>query len=262
MAAISGTFNLCDPDVSRLSDNLRRLDVLASACRWLDTRMITLCTGTLDPDDMWRHHPDNVRRIAWQTLLGSMSAAVKVADRHEVTLAFEPEIHNLVSSVMRARKLLDEIDSPWLKVVIDPANLFRPGEVRPFSELLGEAFDWLGPDIVLAHFKPPRLGEHAGVTEWLNEFFGEKYRERRRPSEHRTGSTEAFQRRARFLENRCRYHVFFQPYAAALERIGYDGACIVHGVDEPDVGDLVDRLRRDFGCSQGPERGECGDARL
>ena len=49
MAAISGTFNLCDPDATRLDDNLRRLDVLAGACRWLDTRIITLCTGTLDP---------------------------------------------------------------------------------------------------------------------------------------------------------------------------------------------------------------------
>ncbi len=49
MAAISGTFNLCDPDSSRLVDNLRRLEVLAAGCRWLDTRIITLCTGTRDP---------------------------------------------------------------------------------------------------------------------------------------------------------------------------------------------------------------------
>src|ERR1700728_397098 len=35
MAAISGTFNTCDPSDSRLENNLRRLDVLAAACRWL-----------------------------------------------------------------------------------------------------------------------------------------------------------------------------------------------------------------------------------
>ena len=69
MAAISGTFNLCDPDESRLSENLRRLGVLASACRWLDTRIITLCTGTRDPDDMWKWHPENVRRSTWEVLV-------------------------------------------------------------------------------------------------------------------------------------------------------------------------------------------------
>lgn len=35
MAAISGTFNLCDPDRDRLRDDLRRLEVLAAACRRL-----------------------------------------------------------------------------------------------------------------------------------------------------------------------------------------------------------------------------------
>ena len=68
-----------------------------------------------------------------------MREAVAIADRHEVTLAFEPEINNVVSSVMRARRLLDEIDSPWLKVVIDPANLLRPGDLGRLGEILEEA---------------------------------------------------------------------------------------------------------------------------
>ena len=31
-----------------------------------------------------------------------MREAVKIADRHEVTLAFEPEINNVVNSVMQS----------------------------------------------------------------------------------------------------------------------------------------------------------------
>src|SRR6185437_16191308 len=54
MAAISGTFNLCDPQPMRLAENLERLGILAAACRWLDTRIITLCTGTRDAEDMWK----------------------------------------------------------------------------------------------------------------------------------------------------------------------------------------------------------------
>ncbi len=69
IAAISGTFNLCDPDAARLHDNLERLKILAAACRWLDTRIITLCTGTRDPEDMWKWHPDNVRRSTWESLV-------------------------------------------------------------------------------------------------------------------------------------------------------------------------------------------------
>ncbi len=86
-----------------------------------------------------------------------MRAAVKIADRHEVTLAFEPEINNVVSSTMRARRLLDEIASPWLKVVIDPANLVHADEMGHLVEVLDEAIDWIGSDIVLAHAKEPVL---------------------------------------------------------------------------------------------------------
>src|SRR4029077_8381311 len=125
----------------------------AAACRWLDTRIITLCTGTLDPHNMWSWHPENVRKSTWERLVQTMKEAVKIADCHEVTLAFEPEIHNVVSSVMRARRLLDEIGSPWLKVVIDPANLVHSGDRGECQEIfsehqaLNEAADWLGPDI-------------------------------------------------------------------------------------------------------------------
>ena len=165
MAAISGTFNLCDPDESRLEDNLQRLDVLAAACRWLDTRIITLCTGTRDSEDMWKWHPENVRRSAWESLVKSISQAVKIADRYEVTLAFEPEMHNVVNSVSKARRLLDEIDSPWLKVVIDAANLIPAGDMSRMTEIFNEAFDWLGPDIVLAHAKSPR--PDVGLAEMM-----------------------------------------------------------------------------------------------
>src|SRR5262249_38882725 len=69
MAAASGTFNMIHPDVAKRRDGLRRLDALASACRDMGTSIITLCTGTRDPNDMWRRHADNDSPEAWADLL-------------------------------------------------------------------------------------------------------------------------------------------------------------------------------------------------
>jgi sugar phosphate isomerase/epimerase len=250
MAAISGTFNLCDPDDSRIEVDMRRLEILAAACRWLDTRIITLCTGSLDPEDMWKHHPDNLRRSTWETLLKSVRKAVEIADRHEVTLAFEPEIHNVVSSAMRARKLLDEIGSPWLKVVIDPTNLFDTGEVRPLSELLCEAFDWLGQDVVLAHAKPPQFGEHDDGSEWLSVFLGEKFQQFRRIAAKAKSLDKRFEEVASSWGDACRLWCFFQQYCAALEGIGYHGAVIIHGVKEDGIAALTSMLRGELKISE------------
>jgi sugar phosphate isomerase/epimerase len=79
--------------------------------------------------------------------------ATGIARQANVVLAFEPEMSNVVGSARKARRLLDEIGSPHLRVTIDPANLFHAGELPRMKEILDEAFALVGRDIVLAHAK-------------------------------------------------------------------------------------------------------------
>jgi sugar phosphate isomerase/epimerase len=153
LTALSGTFNMAHPIPQHRAEGLQCLRVLAAACKRLNTSVITLCTGTRDVDSMWRHHPDNRTADAWRDLLETMQQAVQIADEYAITLAFEPEVNNVVDSAQAARKLLDEIASPRLKVVMDGANIFHLGELPRMREILVEAFDLLGDDIVLAHAK-------------------------------------------------------------------------------------------------------------
>ena len=157
LAAVSGTFNMIDPVRERRYVGLRRLGHLAAACHLLGTNVITLCTGTRDPDDLWRGHPANGRADAWKDLLTAMKQALFFAEVHDLWLAIEPETANVVDSPAKARRLLDELGSPRLKIIIDPANLFRAEDLPHQRALLDAAFDLLGPDIVLAHAKDVRV---------------------------------------------------------------------------------------------------------
>jgi sugar phosphate isomerase/epimerase len=153
IAAVSGTYNMIHPDREQRQVGLQRLRVLVSACKGMGTSVVTLCTGTRDPEDMWRWHPENTSSQAWEDLLRSMDAALHIAEEEDVTLAFEPERANVINTASRGRALLDAIQSPRLKVVIDPANLIVPGNEQQIHSVLDEAFDLLGKDIVLAHAK-------------------------------------------------------------------------------------------------------------
>ena len=157
VAAVSGTFNMIHPDPEVRRDGLRRLGVLAGACGRLGTSTITLCTGTRDGEDMWRRHPDNGTPEAWRDMLTSMQEAIEKAEEHGVTLAFEPEINNVVDSAEKARRLLDEMRSPRLKVVMDAVNLFDAEDpTRRLSrseDLLYTAFEFLSREVVVAHAK-------------------------------------------------------------------------------------------------------------
>jgi len=173
MSAVHGTYNMIDPDVQKRRTGLRGLRVLAAACARLGTSVIGMCTGTRNPDYMWHPHPDNSSPEAWADLLAAMAEAVQIAEEHEVFLAIEPEVSNVVDSAAKGRRLLDEMQSPNLKVVIDPANIFHKGELPRMREMLDEAFDLLGDDIVLAHAKDlSRDGEagHEAAGEGLLDY--------------------------------------------------------------------------------------------
>ncbi len=173
MAAVSGTFNMIHPDVQRRKAGLRGLSALAAACDRLGTSVITLCSGTRDPDSMWRRHPENDSPEAWKDLLSSIEVACRIAEEHAVTIAFEPEVSNVIDSARKARRLLDQMQSTHLRVVIDPANIFHTGELPRMREILDEAFSLLGNDIVLAHAKDlSRDGEagHEAAGEGLLDY--------------------------------------------------------------------------------------------
>jgi sugar phosphate isomerase/epimerase len=141
------------PDPLKRQEGLHRLRVLAAACQPLGTSIITLCTGTRHPENMWRWHPDNDTPAAWHDLRLAMQAALEIAETYQVTLVIEPETANVVNGAIRGRRLLDEMRSPWLKVVIDVANLFHPADLDRMAEVLDRAFELLGSDVVLAHAK-------------------------------------------------------------------------------------------------------------
>lgn len=111
------------PDPRVRDRGLAGLRAIIAACPGMGTSVVTLCTGTRDPDDMWRRHPANATPEAWRDLLASLAAALAVAEEHGVALAFEPEPANVVASAARGRDLLRDMPHPLLKVVMDPANI-------------------------------------------------------------------------------------------------------------------------------------------
>ena len=162
IGSLTGTFNMCHPDAEHRRTGLRRLRVLAEACAQMGTSAIHVCTGTRNPNSMWRPHADNGSPEAWRDMAACVREAADIARQANVVLAFEPEMSNVVDSARKARRLLDEIGSPHLKVTIDPANLFHAGELPRMKEILDEAFALVGKDMVLAHAKDLDRDGEAG----------------------------------------------------------------------------------------------------
>jgi sugar phosphate isomerase/epimerase len=208
MAAVSGTFNIIHPDLEQRRAGMRRLRALAAACHDLGAEVITLSTGTRDPENMWRRHTDNDTPDAWRDMIAALGEAVQIAEEHAITLAFEPEVTNVVDSAAKGRRLLDEIGSPRLRVVMDGANLFHAGALLRMREILEEAFALLGNDIVLAHAKDLSQDGEAG---------------------HEAAGTGLLD---------------YDLYLSLLRRVAYRGPLILHALAEEQVDSCVAFLRQ------------------
>jgi sugar phosphate isomerase/epimerase len=215
LAAISGTFNTAHPDLAVRKACIGRFPVLCETARALNIPVITLSSGSRHPQDMWRHHPDNGTAAAWSDSRDSLAALSAIAADHGVVLAVEPEHANVLATAARARRMLDEIGSPALRVVFDAANLIDSDLPTPASmrSVITQAVALLGPDIVLCHAKELTVGRRpvpagAGMLPW-------------------------------------------DIIIEALDGVGFDGTIVIHGLTESDVGTALHTLRGVLAREQG-----------
>lgn len=208
LAAVSATYNMIHPDPAVRLRGHASLRVIAGAARALGTGLLTLCTGTRDPDDQWRRHPDNGSPDAWCDLLASMEVALVIADEFSVDLGVEPELANVVDSAAKARRLLDEIASPRLKIVIDPANLVEAEPAEEKRRIISGAIELLGASIVMAHAKDRTAdGQFATAGKGVLDY---------------------------------------PHYLRCLNAIGFDGPLITHGLSAPEAPEVALFLKREI----------------
>jgi sugar phosphate isomerase/epimerase len=215
LAAISGTFNTAHPNPSVRKAGVARFPVLCQTANALGIPVITLSSGSRDPQDMWRYHPDNSTDAAWSDSRDSLTALAAAAVGHGVTLAVEPEHANVLATAALARQMLDQIGSPALGIVFDAANLIDPDLATPegMRSVITQAVTLLGPDIVLAHAKELAVGRPpvpagAGILPW-------------------------------------------DVIIDALHRASFGGTLVIHGLNEPDVPLAVRTLRDATARGQG-----------
>ena len=208
IAALGGPINMVHVNPEKRQQAIDRMSTLISACEYVGTSVIATCTGSRDPDSMWRHHPDNATEATWRVLCSTLEKVLPIAEAAGVTIAFEPEFNNVASDAKKSRRLIDEMRSPNLKVVMDAANIFGENDLSRMTEVLDEAFELLGEHIAIAHGKDLDRGGDAG---------------------HLAAGTGKLD---------------YDHYVKLLCGLPFDVSVILHGLSEDQVPGAADMLRR------------------
>ena len=152
---LSGTFNAIDPDVQARQRGINSCRAVIARAAATGAQVVTLCTGTRDPANMWRAHRDNTSTAAWHDLRATLDALLPAAAAAGVRLGVEPEPGNVIRDADAANRLLGELgdDATHVAIVLDPANLLTVDTVTDQRDILTRAFDLLGAHTAAMHAK-------------------------------------------------------------------------------------------------------------
>lgn len=213
ICGVGGYINVLhhDPERRRLNVEaikswLRAMPVLG--CRYLSTE-----TGSYAASGDWDFDPRNRTPGAWDDLRRVTDELLEVATAEDVVLLYEPYIVNVCHTPDLGARLVREVDSPHLGLLMDPTNWFDVETARPecVTEVLERGFGAERGLYRLAHAKDVTPAEGG------------------RPKPGLPGPGKGI--------------LDYATYVRLLEEQGYDGPLIIEHLTEPDVPDAVAYVR-------------------
>lgn len=93
------------------------------------------------------------REAAYQGLLDSMLRMAEEAEKQGVCIGVEPVAEHTLNTAALTQRLLEDVGSDQLKVILDPVNLLLPDTFSRQEEIFADCIQRVGERIVALHVK-------------------------------------------------------------------------------------------------------------
>lgn len=148
--SILGSYvNIVDPDLEKRKQALNDFTKHLSLADDFKASMVATETGSVGNG----YTEENFTEEAFLEVIDSVRLMVKDAEKFGTTVAIEPGINHPLYTAKLAKRLIEAVDSPNLKLILDCANLMLPENHHHQAEVIEEAFELLGDHIIAMHVK-------------------------------------------------------------------------------------------------------------
>ena len=131
----------------------------------LGSNNISTETGSRNPQSEWNDSPENATEAAYQQCRASLEKFARMAEKTGAVISIEAYWKNVIGSAERTERLFRDVQSPALKLVMDPCNYFRKAELAQMQPMLKDIFQRVGKQTVIAHAKDVKAAANADDTE-------------------------------------------------------------------------------------------------
>lgn len=189
IAVLGCYLNLANPDPDKLKEITEKYKAHIRFASLLGCGVVGTETGA--PNVEYKYEPACHSEDALELFIRNLRPVVEYAEKMGVIFAIEPVWKHIVYNPARARRVLDEIGSPNLQIILDPVNLLDISNYEHQVEIVEEAVDLLGEDVAVVHIKDyvikdGKLDSVAAGTGNMNYSAIMKFIKGRKPYIHTT----------------------------------------------------------------------------
>lgn len=151
IAVLGCYLNLATPDPVALKATVNRYKAHMRFASLLGCGVVGSETGAPNVD----YHFEEACRSeeSLKLFIERVRPVVEYAEKCGVIFALEPVTKHIMYSAERARRVLDEINSPNLQIILDPLNLIDESNVKDYRAVIKNAIEVLGRDVAVVHVK-------------------------------------------------------------------------------------------------------------
>jgi len=151
VAVLGCYLNLAHPDPDKLREIQSRYFGHLRVAALMGAGVVGTETGAPNPE--YKLDANTHTQAALESFIRGLAPVVERAEHCGVTMAIEPVWRHIVYNADRALEVLRAIQSPNLRIILDPVNLLYPGNADQKDRVVGEAIDKLGDRVAVVHLK-------------------------------------------------------------------------------------------------------------
>jgi sugar phosphate isomerase/epimerase len=164
IVGLFGYYNVVDPHEKKRKNGEANMELLLKNWKRFGSPIVSTETGTLNKESEWEGSPENDTEAGFVACREAFKRLTGIAEKAGSVIAIEGYWRNIISSAERAERLIKEVDSPALKVTMDPCNYFRNEDLPHMKPVLEDIFKRIGKQTVLAHAKDVKFSPKGSET--------------------------------------------------------------------------------------------------
>lgn len=156
-------FNMIHPDLKVVTDGMDYFKKHLEIAYALGTKYVGTETGSL-MGSPWGYVKENHTQASLNHVISVVKELTKTAEKYHAYIALEGAYAHVAYSPSRVKEIIDQINSPHLKVTIDLFNFLHIGNYEDRMIIFDEALTLLKDHIVIFHLKDFVI-EHESLVQ-------------------------------------------------------------------------------------------------